>query len=66
MPQRTTSLSDTFQEGTDAKLQGLKLDDNPYALATAEREEWKQGFLAKCDLDEEDDPASDRLKPGFD
>ena len=66
MPHREKTLSDRFQEGVDARQNGLTLDDNPYALGSDERAEWKEGFVAICDLDEEDDPASSRMNPAYD
>ncbi len=59
MPQPT--LQDCFQAGADAKAKGRPPSDNPHAVGSDERVEWDEGYRASCDLDEEDDPASDRL-----
>lgn len=63
MPQ---NVQDCFQAGADARLQGKKPSDNPYPIGSEERAEWDEGYRATCDLDEEDDPASDRLNDKFD
>ena len=49
-----------FEEGVDARAKGRKLDDNPYCIRTDEHAEWAAGWHAMFDLDEEDDPNSNR------
>ena len=53
-------VSDQFQEGVEARAKGKSLDDNPYCIRTDEHTEWSVGWNATLDLDEDDDPASDR------
>ena len=55
------NLQDCFQAGADAKAKGRPRSDNPYAVGSDERTEWDEGYRATCDLDEDGDPASDRL-----
>lgn len=66
MATQPKSLQDCFQAGADARVNGLKRSDNPYPVDGDERAEWDEGFKATCDLDEDDDPASDRLNDKFD
>jgi hypothetical protein len=54
------TLTDCFQEGANARAKGLKLADNPYSLLADGHAEWAAGWCATFDLDEEDDPASNR------
>ncbi|MCW6510685.1 hypothetical protein [Lichenifustis flavocetrariae] len=61
MPEKTTAATDAFQEGTVARVEGLKLRDNPYALQTDQHLEWKAGWSATFDLDEDRDPESTRV-----
>ena len=58
MPDFTCSAQ--FEEGADARARGKVLADNPYCIQTTEHAEWAAGWRAVFDLDEEDDPASDR------
>lgn len=60
---KATERSDFFQEGVDARARGAALDDNPHCVRTDEHAEWAAGWGATFDLDEEDDPASDRDRP---
>lgn len=52
-----------FEEGADARARGKVLADNPYCIQTAEHAEWAAGWNALFDLDEDDDPASNRVHP---
>ena len=51
-----------FEEGADARARGQALADNPFCLNSEEHTEWAAGWRATFDLDEEDDPQSDRVK----
>ncbi len=66
MPSPEPDLQAVFQAGLNARHAGSKPSDNPYPIGSPERDEWGEGFRATCDLDEEDDPASDRLSDAFD
>ena len=66
MSSREPDLQDCFQAGVAARQDGREISDNPYPIGSRERSEWTEGFRATCDLDEEDDPASDRLNDTFD
>lgn len=59
------NLEPFFQEGMDARMSGRRLADNPYPVRTVEHREWVAGWQATCDLDEDDDPQSSRVKPGL-
>ena len=61
MPDVTTTATGAFQEGTEARAEGLKLADNPYDLQTEQHREWSAGWSATFDLDEDRDPASTRV-----
>ena len=52
--------NDRFEEGVDARAAGRKLDDNPYCIRTEEHADWAAGWHATFDLDEENDPDSNR------
>ena len=52
----------SFQQGVEAREKGGRLADNPYCPGSAERAEWAKGWGATLDLDEEADPASDRIR----
>ena len=56
------SLERCFEEGAEARAKGLDAADNPYGPETPEGKEWGAGFGATFDLDEEDDPLSNRLR----
>ena len=60
MSTNSEARSDFFREGSDARANGVALADNPYSVRTDEHAEWSAGWRATFDLDEEDDPASDR------
>ena len=60
MADRSTASERHFKEGMKARAAGKVLDDNPYGIRTDEHEEWAAGWSATFDLDEDDDPASDR------
>ena len=62
MRDNVEDLSACFEQGAEARLKGRSRSDNPYPAGSDQRIEWEQGFLAKCDLDEERDPASDRAQ----
>lgn len=53
-----------FRQGVDARAHGRRRADNPYDLKTIEHREWAAGWSATCDLDEDDDAQSTRVKPG--
>jgi hypothetical protein len=62
-PTRRPALDACFEEGHEARAKGLLPTDNPYRHDSAEWREWRAGWEATLDLDEEDDPASNRLHP---
>lgn len=66
MSKSPLNLQDCFQAGADARLKGSKSSDNPHPIGSDERAEWDEGFNATCDLDEDVDPASDRINDKFD
>ena len=53
-----------FKQGIDARAAGRGRAENPYDLTTIEHREWAAGWAATCDLDEDDDPHSSRVKSG--
>ncbi len=55
------TLEDCFQKGVDARAGGRPLMDNPFCRDSEEWREWRAGWHATLDLDEDSDPASDRL-----
>ena len=57
-------LDHCFKQGTDARQDGRKLADNPYDIETDEHTEWAAGWRATFDLDEDEDAASMRIRPG--
>ena len=63
MPEHADKLSEFFQQGADARAADVNRGDNPYGLGTMENREWTAGWCATFDLDEEDDPQSNRDQP---
>ena len=59
-----TDLKRFFKEGMQARAERQRLAENPYDVRTPEHREWKAGWMATFDLDEDDDPESMRVKPG--
>ena len=59
-----TDLERCFKQGMKARAGGLRPAENPYGVQTPEHREWAAGCAATCDLDEDDDPESTRVKPG--
>lgn len=57
-------LEACFERGMKARSNGLCTSENPYAVNTPEYREWAAGWAATCDLDEDDDAESTRVKPG--
>ena len=55
-------LIDVFKEGVDARGCGRPESMNPYPAGTRERQEWLEGWSATFDLDEDDDPCSNRIR----
>ena len=51
-----------FERGMEARSSGLTLADNPHGPESPAGRDWAAGFSATFDLDEEDDPLSDRLR----
>lgn len=56
------TASDYFEEGVAARAGGKPVSDNPYCVGTVQRTEWDSGWKATLELDEDDDPASDRIR----
>ena len=54
-------LTACFTAGADARAAGTPQTENPYPPACPEHTEWAAGWQATFDLDEEDDPLSNRL-----
>ncbi len=50
-----------FAAGVEARAAGREEADNPYDPLSPQGHEWRAGWRATCDLDEEDDPASMRM-----
>ena len=56
-PDRTQE--DFFKEGLQAREDGLKVRDNPYAAGSMQRREWNAGFCATADKEDTDDLSLD-------
>ena len=48
-------LSHYFHEGMDARASGKTLHDNPYGAGSQQRREWKAGFCATVDVEDDED-----------
>ena len=55
-------LTKVFAAGVEARALGRQRTDNPYSIHSELHDEWSAGWGATCDLDEEDDPLSCRVR----
>ena len=51
-------LDTIFETGTQARRNGAKVSDNPYAAGSEERDEWAAGWSASVDFDPGEEPNS--------
>ncbi len=54
-PDEPTPLDRFFQEGLRARRDGLTLHDNPYSAGSEQRREWRAGFCATVQGDDDMD-----------
>ena len=54
-PEQTNPLDRFFKEGLRARRDGQTLHDNPYSAGSPERREWRAGFCATVQGDDDMD-----------